>query len=465
MNKPIVETFNVDSRVLEIEGASTSWAAPVALFCSDLASFAVVYLLIHYSGAAYFSPEISRLLALCAVSSLLLFAVNSLYPGYQLHHHEHLRRRVVCLISVAGAGAAAAFFVLGSIASATLVLVFMGLAVITQPFLRSFLRLKLHDADVWGLPVEIYGEPDRTALLVDYFKNHWEYGIVPKLPAEHVIWPPIDPPQALARPRSRMGLVATIDVPTGDQLAILGRRYDSVLVLADMPDLRATGLPSCGLGGRIAITLGRGAEGRSFNYRRLFDLAVALPAAVFALPLIGIAALILRVIDPGPVFFRQAREGLNGRTIQVLKLRTMYRDADARLENMLASDPEIRAQWLKHFKLKNDPRILPGIGPFLRVSSFDELPQLLNVIRGDMSIVGPRPFPLYHLKAMDAAFRQKRCTVTPGLTGLWQVSERSNADVVLQQQLDGFYIDNRSFWFDLYIIMRTVSALIRKSGD
>jgi lipopolysaccharide/colanic/teichoic acid biosynthesis glycosyltransferase len=142
----------------------------------------------------------------------------------------------------------------------------------------------------------------------------------------------------------------------------------------------------------------------------------------------------------------------------------MYRDAEQRLEALLATDAAARTEWSTHFKLKQDPRILPVVGHLLRSTSLDELPQLVNVIAGDMGIVGPRPFPEYHLNAMNAEFRHRRRSVIPGLTGLWQISERSDADLELQRQLDEFYIDNRSPWFDGHIVLRTIPAIFRRSG-
>jgi lipopolysaccharide/colanic/teichoic acid biosynthesis glycosyltransferase len=142
----------------------------------------------------------------------------------------------------------------------------------------------------------------------------------------------------------------------------------------------------------------------------------------------------------------------------------MYRDAEQRLDTLLRSDPAACEAWSRHFKLKNDPRILPVVGKVLRSSSCDEIPQLVNVILGEMSIVGPRPFPDYHLAAMSPDFRGKRCAVMPGLTGLWQISDRSNADVRTQQQLDEFYINNRSVWLDWHILFNTLAAVVRRNG-
>ena len=185
---------------------------------------------------------------------------------------------------------------------------------------------------------------------------------------------------------------------------------------------------------------------------------------ILVLPLLLAAAAAIYIADPGPVIYRQAREGHRGRPFAVLKLRTMYRDADLRLEALLAADAEARAEWETHFKLRRDPRILPGIGGLLRATSIDELPQLFNVMAGDMRLVGPRPFPIYHLAAMDAGFRVRRRSVMPGLTGLWQISERSEADLERQRQLDEFYIENRSFWFDLHVLLKTVPAVVRGDG-
>jgi lipopolysaccharide/colanic/teichoic acid biosynthesis glycosyltransferase len=265
-------------------------------------------------------------------------------------------------------------------------------------------------------------------------------------------------------PDRRIALVAISSLPSQNRLSELRETYDEVILLADIPDARL-GLRSADLEGTIGLVLRDRTPAGDLNpLRRLLDLAVAVPAAVCFMPLMLIAGAAIWLVDPGLVIYRQAREGLRGRTVNVLKLRTMYRDADQRLEALLAADPAARAEWSTYFKLKDDPRILPIVGRILRRSSCDELPQLFNVIAGDMSIIGPRPFPEYHLSTMPAEFRERRSCVTPGLTGLWQVSARSEADIDRQRQLDEFYIDNRSFWFDLYILIRTFPAVLRRSG-
>ncbi|MDT8855516.1 sugar transferase [Paracoccaceae bacterium Fryx2] len=328
-------------------------------------------------------------------------------------------------------------------------------ALLLQLPLRSLVLRQLRRAGLWGEDVDVPGRPD----LATHFRKNWHYGINPRL-ADSA-------PEGIAQPRQKNAAVLAGAEILGDpdRLATLQRQYDDVILLADLPGLRVSGLQPAGLNGRIGLTLRSPNPGRTGRaVRRALDLLIAVPAVVLLSPVILLAGLAIRLADPGPVFYRQAREGRDGSTIQVLKLRTMYRDAEQRLKDLLARDHEAQAEWQTHFKLKSDPRILPGVGSILRSSSCDELPQLWNVIVGDMGIVGPRPFPFYHLDAMDKVFRRKRCSVTPGITGLWQVSERSNADIDLQQQLDGFYIDNRSVWFDLHLVLKTFSAVVSRNG-
>jgi lipopolysaccharide/colanic/teichoic acid biosynthesis glycosyltransferase len=142
----------------------------------------------------------------------------------------------------------------------------------------------------------------------------------------------------------------------------------------------------------------------------------------------------------------------------------MRQNADQQLDEYLASNPRAEEEWLTRYKLREDPRLIPGVGRIFRRFSIDELPQLLTVIAGDMSLVGPRPFPDYHLERFTPAFRELRQRVRPGITGLWQITIRSAGSTDDQEALDTYYIRNWSVWFDLYVLGRTLLAVASGRG-
>ncbi|MCR9125427.1 MAG: sugar transferase [Rhodobacteraceae bacterium] len=204
----------------------------------------------------------------------------------------------------------------------------------------------------------------------------------------------------------------------------------------------------------------RQSDGYSKLPKRLLDVVLVLLALPVALPLIGLCALAIW-LEGGSPFYRQDRLGQNGRVFSLFKLRTMVRDADARLEACLDADPAMRAEWEATQKLKCDPRIT-RLGAFLRKTSLDELPQLLNVLLGDMSLVGPRPMlpeqlPLYGNPASYFALK-------PGITGLWQVSGRNDTRFDARQIADARYHANVSIWSDLEIMVKTLGVVARRTG-
>lgn len=192
--------------------------------------------------------------------------------------------------------------------------------------------------------------------------------------------------------------------------------------------------------------------------KRLFDVTLGSLALVLLAPLYAGIAVAIAVMEGAPVLYRQERVGLNGRRFHVVKFRTMVRDADARLASLLARN-EIRG---KAFKLTDDPRVT-RLGRFLRRSSLDELPQVWNVLRGHMSLVGPRPPLPCEVEAYDA-WQRRRLSMKPGITGLWQIAGRREPEFDKWVEMDLEYIDHWSPWLDVKIILRTVPALLRAQG-
>jgi undecaprenyl-phosphate galactose phosphotransferase len=197
-------------------------------------------------------------------------------------------------------------------------------------------------------------------------------------------------------------------------------------------------------------------------FKRVFDTLVSLALLLLlSLPMVFICLAIV-IESPGSPLFLQTRVGRGGRPFRVYKFRTMFRDAEQVLESLLARDDKARQDWETHWKLRNDPRITKT-GAFLRRTSLDELPQLINVIRGEMSLVGPRPYLPDELRSISENMRVF-LNVCPGITGLWQVSGRSNTDYGYRVALDAWYVRNWSLWLDVVILLKTVKVVVRGDG-
>ncbi|MGB3416985.1 MAG: sugar transferase [Mesorhizobium sp.] len=427
-----------------------------ALAMGDAGAFTLAYLVLTPFSTPIGGMDFARIAILVATAVIVLHVSAKLYPGYRLQPCEQLRRRVLATCKVAALAVFAAMLLTEQPQLALFIVTFLALGLIGQPVTRWIAMQACRRLGLWGERAVILAGPNRAPALTDYFTRNWQHGLRPV------------PAGATDMPGSTEACIAVIadeTLLTTADLTTARRHFSEIVLLADTPYFKVAGLRPADIDGQFGLRLATGEQrADSALTRRAADLAIAIPAVLVSAPLLLLAAAAVYLVDPGPVFFRQPREGLAGRTIRILKLRTMYRDAEQRLEALLATDTAARAEWSTHFKLKHDPRILPVVGHLLRSTSLDELPQLVNVIAGDMGIVGPRPFPEYHLNAMNAEFRHRRRSVTPGLTGLWQISERSDADLELQRQLDEFYIDNRSPWFDGHIVLRTIPAIFRRSG-
>ncbi|MEO5759993.1 MAG: sugar transferase [Mesorhizobium sp.] len=189
------------------------------------------------------------------------------------------------------------------------------------------------------------------------------------------------------------------------------------------------------------------------------DVTVALIALVLAAPVMLAVALLILATEGGPVIFSHGRVGFNGKRFACYKFRTMVANSEQVLADYLASNPEAAAEWGQNWKFKNDPRIT-FLGHILRKSSLDELPQLINVLRGDMSCVGPRPV------VPDELLRYGACAIDyiqtrPGLTGLWQVTGRDAIDYPSRVSIDSSYVRNWSIWADVVILVRTIFAVMK----
>lgn len=225
--------------------------------------------------------------------------------------------------------------------------------------------------------------------------------------------------------------------------------------MAETASIAANGLVSPAGGGRpVALSLG-------LTGKAAMDVLLAMIGLILAMPIMVVVAIGVR-LDGGPIFYAHPRIGRNGKPFNCYKFRTMVVNAEQILDEVLKSDPTAAADWAERRKLKQDIRITP-IGRFLRASSLDELPQLFNVIRQEMSLVGPRPIVAQEIERygdhIDCYYASK-----PGLTGMWQISGRSDTTYGERVALDTWYVNNWSFRLDIEILAKTIPAVIKRSG-
>lgn len=247
----------------------------------------------------------------------------------------------------------------------------------------------------------------------------------------------------------------------------LQRRAETVLVVPDLFGLPVVGVEADYFFDEQALVFkvrNNLASPSNALLKRIFDRVTGISILILTLPLMILVAIAIVVDSPGPVFFVHRRIGQGGKEFKCFKFRTMVVNAQEVLRDILGRDPQLRGEWERGFKLKRDPRIT-RVGRILRRISLDELPQVLNVLKAEMSLVGPRPRPLYERDSRnETGVFDIGLGTKPGMTGLWQVSGRSELDFMDRLVLDAWYTRNWSLWLDITLIVRTVPELLRRRG-
>jgi Undecaprenyl-phosphate galactose phosphotransferase WbaP len=413
---------------------------------------------------------------------LTAYTIFGLYPGVGLSPVEELRR-LTAAIGIVLLALAGAIFLHKDVTTFSRGIFIMKwvLSTALAPLARAAARSLFARRSWWGVPILVFGAGRAAHLVIDSLKSRPSLGLKPAAcldDGEHrrrsdcsgvQIAGPLAAASLIGRAYGiRHALVAMPSLSARQLLEVLERRaavFPHVIIVPDLLGMASLWVTARDLGGVLGLELRQNLlVPLNRRLKRALDMALCAVFGLVALPLVALAALWIKRVNPGPAFYRQEREGEGGSTIRVHKLRTMYLDSDAMLRDHLERNPLAREEWGQHFKLRDDPRVLPGVGRLLRRTSLDELPQLWNVLRGEMSLVGPRPFPFYHLDQFDAEFRRLRGKVAPGLTGLWQVEARSDGNLAVQEKLDTYYIRNWSLWLDVYILARTVKAVLARNG-
>jgi Undecaprenyl-phosphate galactose phosphotransferase WbaP len=425
--------------------------------------------------------EMTPLTIVAAITTWVgLSALLGLYPGYGLGPAEQLRRHTYATFATL---AILAIFTLGlqiggSLSRLLLALVFLGLLFLS-PFVRYLVKSWMKRTGLWGKPVIVLGYKETGANIVNLLKEEWELGYDPvaifdcRLGAAG---------ESLEGVDDRRVLAAVVDTASdhGVDTAIFAMphiRREQLAKLADLASLsfrRVVIIPNLDgitnstvvardLAGTCAVELRHNLLSIwARRTKRSFDLLSTVVGGLLISPILLMAFILIKLDSPGSAIFIQERPGQNGKPFQIYKFRTMYTDAEQRFAQLMLEDSLLAKEFEQHGKLKDDPRVT-RVGSLLRNASLDELPQLWNVLKGDMSLVGPRPYlvnQMTQLEGADAMISR----VPPGITGLWQVSGRSNMTFEQRIALDTYYVQNWSIWLDLIILARTVSSVLLRRG-
>jgi Undecaprenyl-phosphate galactose phosphotransferase WbaP len=412
-------------------------------------------------------------LALVLLLFPLGYALAGLYPGYGLPAVERMRRKVQVTFLLYLALIAWNWLFSQEDWSRSVLLMAMGFSLVLVPLGGTLVRELLARLGLWGVPVLVLGAGKTGALVVRKLKEDGVLGLRPVAlldddPAKwgiEVEGVPVlgglDQAEDFAKRGVRHAILAMPGVGRVRLATLLQSLPFPHVIL--IPDL--FGMPSLWVSGR---DLG-GVQGlevtnnllfwRNRLLKRVLDLILALLAMPLVLVSFVIVGLLIRIDSPGPVFFLQERPGEGRRPFKIWKFRTMYIDAERRFNSL---SPELLEEFWRYGKIRNDPRIT-RVGYWLRKYSLDELPQIINVLRGEMSLVGPRPYLFEQLRQLDL-YSNDIFAVKPGLTGLWQISGRSEVTIEERVSMDIYYIRNWSIWLDLYILARTVWVVLTRKG-
>jgi Undecaprenyl-phosphate galactose phosphotransferase WbaP len=450
----------------------------VVLACDAMALTFTASLVLLGKRASGGGLDIHRYFALWPALGLFfaIFAASSLYPGIIHNAVTELRRL--------GLGLTISFLVMGGLMFVTrsggdyprrVLLLWWLMAMIVTPLLRSVVRELACHKPWWGIPVAVFYTGVESAAIIGELEKHPEIGLKPVviLSSPHAVRPrhplPVIDMQFAAAVRAcgvDRALIALPDAGGGkllQDLEVFESLFPRLLIMHSSPALYSLTVDARQIGGSLAVEVRRDLLLPLPRFaKRLMDLLIVcliLPAVGFAIFLLCI---LVRLESPGPVFYGHRRIGRDHSSFCAWKLRTMRVNADQLLQKALAEDGALREEWLRDRKLRCDPRIT-RVGRFLRKMSLDELPQLWNVLRGEMSLVGPRPIVEEEVAAYGQNF-SLYCRVTPGLTGLWQVSGRNTVSSRDRVRLDSYYVRNWSPWLDLHILARTAKVVLTGQG-
>lgn len=407
---------------------------------------------------------------------LIWRAYQGLYPGYGRSPQTELRLHVVGTLQTMGVQLTAAVALHSFTSDASGVLVMWLLLLLIALPMRYGLRSLLIHLRQFGRPVSVIGAGQTAELAIAHLLDHPAYGLnpayayddKPELHGHHIHGVPVlgSIELAIRQPLTQHALISIPGARAETQRRLINSIYNAFPLTWVIPEL--IGVPNQALQahniGAIASLEIRN-NLRSSHARltkRVFDLLGAGIGGILISPILFLISLAIILDSPGPAVYRARRLGSNGLPFNCLKFRSMHIDAEAKLQEVLDAHPELKAEFSASHKLRDDPRVT-RVGAFLRRTSLDELPQLLNVLRDEMSLVGPRPIVEAEIEKYGKVYSIYR-QVRPGMTGYWQANGRSDTSYDERVAMDNFYVTNWSPWLDLIILLQTVQVVVRGKG-
>ena len=462
--------------------AQPRWLTGATLVASDLLALTLagsVSVLAWYIVERKLEPGFY--LTVCPLLGVFLiaYAAAGLYPGIALNPVEELRRLTVST-SVVYASLAAITFLSreGELYSRAVFLLAWAQSVILAPVLRSCTRSYFSRRSWWGHPVAIFGAEPMAEAVVEALQRQPEAGLKPfaifndgaggvrSIRGVPVFRKMSDAPKLSRQRHVRCAILAISKMPQSELLQLLtrhGATFSRIIIIPELAGLPSLWVEAMDINGILGLEIQqRLLLPASRLMKRLIDLGLILMLGAALLPLIVLISLAVKLTSPGPVFFGHRRYGKNGKPFMAWKFRSMVQNADEVLLEHLANHAALREEWEWNHKLKNDPRIT-WVGRLLRHTSLDELPQLWNALKQEMSLVGPRPIVKEEIHRYGEDFLLYQM-VTPGITGLWQVSGRNNVSYERRISLDSYYVRNWSVWLDLYVLARTIGVVLKGDG-